>query len=321
MMVWRRLLPALFCVGFFASHAAAETGRFQTFALPAGDYPAAVAPGPGGTIYYADPRKGALGILDPATGKVEKVPLGSGSSPYGVIVGPENSVWLADSGQNAVVRYVPATKTLTAFRLPTDTGFINVLGAAFDRNGDLWFTGQTGVYAKWNRMTEFVTAWSSPRGRGPHGIVATRNGDVYYASMEGGFLGRVDLDWGETTELEPPTKGQAARGVAVDSKDRIWVSEWIAGKVAVYDPEARTWREWNLPGRNSRPYAIHVDERDIVWLSDWGANALVRFDPAAEKFEVIPFARKDAHVRQIASRPGELLLPETGPRVISIFKR
>ena len=163
-MIGRRSF-VIACVGAWSLAAplvAAETGRFQTFTLPAGDYPAAVAPGPGGTIYYADPRKGALGILDPATGKVEKVPLGSGSSPYGVIVGPENSVWLADSGQNGVVRYEPATKAITVFRIPTDTGFINVNSAAFDRDGDLWFTGQTGIYNM--RMTSDIQArWEALR--------------------------------------------------------------------------------------------------------------------------------------------------------------
>lgn len=302
-------------------NAAAESSRFQTFTLPAGDYPHSVAPGPDGTILYTDQRHGGLGILDPKTGKVEKIPFGAGSSPQGIVAGPDGTAWVNDSGLNAIVRFDPATKKVSPFVIPEDWGFTNLNSAAIDRNGDIWLTGQTGVYGKLNRAFGFITLWGSPLGRGPHGIAATRHGDVYFASMAGSYLGRIDREGGDATVLVPPTKGQGARMVAADSQDRIWVSEWIAGQVAVYDPDARTWKEWKLPGRNPRPYAIHVDERDIVWISDWGANALVRFDPATAKFEVIPFARKDANVRQIASRPGELLLPESGPRAISIFRR
>lgn len=301
--------------------AAADEGRFAIFKLPDGNYPHDVSPGPDGLVFYADQRRGGIGIVDPKTGKVEKVPFGEGSAPHGVFTGPDGKAWLTDGGLNAIVSYDPATKKVAIYKLPEDTGYTNLNTAAVDRKGDVWFTGQTGIYGKVDVKTGKVTVWQAPRGRGPYGITATKKGDVYYASLAGSYVGRIDIETGKVTVLEPPTKNQGARRVWADSKDRIWVSEWAAGQVALYDPNARKWKEWKLPGRRPMPYAIHVDERDIVWLSDWGANALVRFDPAMEKFDVIPFPRKDANVRQIASRGGELLLPESGPRVISIFKR
>ena len=48
--------------------------------------------------------------------------------------------------------------------------------------------------------------------------------------------------------IQPPTAGQGARRVWSDSRGRVWVSEWNAGKVAVYDPAKKAWREWRLPG-------------------------------------------------------------------------
>ena len=79
--------------------------------------------------------------------------------------------------------------------------------------------------------------------------------------------------------IEPPTSGQGARRVWSDSLGRLWVTEWNAGQVAVYDPAAGTWREWPLPGNGAQAYAVYVDDRDGVWLTDFGANAIVRFDP------------------------------------------
>ena len=134
----------------------------------------------------------------------------------------------------------------------------------------------------------------APRGGGPYGITTTPAGAVYYASLAGSHIARIDTRTGAATVIEPPTRGQGARRVWSDSRGRIWVSEWNAGKVAATTRAARRWREWRLPGANPQPYAVYVDDRDKVWLTDFGANAIVRFDPRTERFEVVPRCRRRA---------------------------
>jgi len=73
---------------------------------------------------------------------------------------------------------------------------------------------------------------------------------------------------------------------SIRRRDRVWVSEWNGGQLAMYNPATGQWQEWPLPGNNPMPYAVYVDEQDMVWLSDFGANALVRFAPQQETFEV-----------------------------------
>src|SRR5262249_55888729 len=126
----------------------ADATRFQVFKLPAGDYPHDVSPGPDGTIYYADQQQGGLGIVTPATGQVEKVDLGKGSAPHGVITGPGGVAWLTDGGQNAIASYDPRTRKVAVHKLPEDAAYANLNTAAFDRHGDVWFTGQSGIYGK-----------------------------------------------------------------------------------------------------------------------------------------------------------------------------
>jgi virginiamycin B lyase len=106
--------------------------------------------------------------------------------------------------------------------------------------------------------------------------------------------------------FQPPTRGQGARRVWSDSTGRIWVSEWNAGKVGVYDPRRRRWNEWRLPGANPQAYAVFVDDRDIVWLTDFGANAIVRFDPKTRRFRVVRLPTANAAVRQLLGRRGEV---------------
>ncbi|MGH2713634.1 MAG: lyase, partial [Thermoleophilaceae bacterium] len=84
------------------------------------------------------------------------------------------------------------------------------------------------------------------------------------------------------------------------------------GKVGVYDPRRRNWRDWRLPGTNPQAYAVFVDERDVVWLTDFGSNALVRFDPRTSRFTTIRLPSAGASVRQLLGRRGEVWGAESG---------
>jgi virginiamycin B lyase len=215
----------------------------------------------------------------------------------------------------------PQTETVRVYPLPAGSKYANLNTAAFDGKGTLWFTGQNGIYGRLDPGTGRVSVFSAPGGAGPYGIAASPDGNVYYASLAGSHIARIDTDTGAPTVIEPPTRGQGARRVWSDSKGRIWVSEWNAGQVARYEPSSGKWREWRLPGENPRAYAVYVDDRDIVWLSDFGANALVRFDPPNEAFEVFKLPSSPANVRQILGRPGEVWGAESGVDKLVVIRR
>jgi virginiamycin B lyase len=176
--------------------------------------------------------------------------------------------------------------------------------------GVLWFTGQSGVYGRLNPKTRALRVFRAPGGTGPYGIATTPKGEVWYASLAGSHVARIDVRSGKATVLRPPTPDQGARRVWSDSRGRLWVSEWNAGKVARYDPATRKWGEWRLPGA-AQPYAVYVDENDVVWLTDFAKSALVRFDPATARFTTLRL-RAGADVRQLLGRPGEVWGAESG---------
>ncbi len=293
----------------------------REYAVPRGSHPHDVAPAPDGSVWYTAQTAGELGRLDPATGKIREIKLGEGSAPHGVIVGPDGAAWVTDGGLNAIVRVSPTTNEVRRFPLPGDHAAANLNTAAFDRQGTLWFTGQSGVYGRVAPATGRVDVWDAPRGPGPYGITATPDGAIYFVSLAGSYLARIDTTSGAATVLQPPTPGQGARRVWSDRRGRLWVSEWNAGNVALYDPTSGRWREWRLPGERPMPYAVYVDDQDMVWLTDWGANALVRFDPGRETFEVFPFPTAGASVRQILGRPGEVWGAESGVDKLVVWRR
>jgi virginiamycin B lyase len=305
-------LPLVALAGSGSSVQAATPERLavREYRVPAGSHPHDVAPARDGTVWYTGQHTGELGRLDPRSGRVRRISLGAGSSPHGVIVGPDGAAWVTDSGLNAIVRVDARTHRVRRFGLPTSRN-ANLNTATFDRRGILWFTGQSGVYGSVHPRTGRVRVFSAPRGPGPYGISTTPTGDVYYASLAGSHVARIDTRTGRATVLQPPTRGQGARRVWSDSRGRIWVSEWNVGKVARYDPRTRRWREWRLPGR-AQPYAIYVDERDVVWLTDFAVNAIVRLDPRTLRFRVVRLPTPGAAVRQLLGRPGEVWGAESG---------
>lgn len=284
-----------------------EKASIQEFPVPLGSRPHDVAPMPNGTlVWYTAQGSGELGRLDPTTGKTHHIALGQSSAPHGVIIGPDGAPWITDGGLNAIVRVDPLTEEVRVYPLPADSGYSNLNTATFDHNGILWFTGQSGIYGRLDPEVGKIEVFQAPRGPGPYGISTTPNGTVYYSSLAGSYIARIDLESGKSSVLEPPTAEQGARRVWPDSQGHIWVSEWNAGQLAVYDPTIGEWKEWRLPGDNPMPYAVYVDDKDMVWLSDFGANALVRFNPTDETFEVFTLPSSEANVRQILGRPGEV---------------
>jgi virginiamycin B lyase len=266
---WRRptmralILPILVAAALVPLEAgAAET--VQYFSVPAGARPHDVAPAPDGAVWYTAQRHGALGRLDPATGEVRQIPLGDGSAPHGVIVGPDGAAWITDGGLDAIVRVDPKTEAVKVYPLPDGRAGANLNTAAFDGQGRLWFTGQNGVYGRLDPESGAIEVFDAPRGRGPYGITATPSGEIYYASLAGHHIARIDPASGRASVLEPPTEDQGARRIWSDSRGRLWVSEWNAGQVTMFDPATSTWRSWKLPGDRPLAYAGYRDARADV---------------------------------------------------------
>jgi virginiamycin B lyase len=278
----------------------------QSYPVPAGSGPHDVAPAVDGGVWYTAQGSGELGWLNPVNGNVREVALGAGSAPHGVIVGPDGAPWITDGGLNAIQRVDPETNQLTRYPLPSSAPNANLNTAAFDRDGVLWFTGQAGYYGRLDPRSGEMQVFNAPRGLGPYGITATPDGEIYYSSLAGSYLGAVNRVTGEVRVIDPPTAGAGLRRAWSDSRGRIWVSEWNAGQVGRYNPATGTWKEWPLPQPGAQAYAVYVDDTDAVWLTDFTSQSIVRFDPATETFTSFQAESDPANVRQLLGRSDEL---------------
>ncbi len=281
----------------------------REFDVPAGSHPHDVAPAADGGIWYTGQHNGVLGQLDPATGAVREIPLGSGSAPHGVIVGPDGAAWITDGGLNAIVRVDPATDEVRAFPLPVGPrGRQPQHGGLRPRRASSGSPASPASTAASTRRPARCASSTPREGRGPYGITATPDGDVWYASLAGSHIARIDPATGEAT-IDRATDRQArARAASGRTRTgRIWVSEWNAGQVGVYDPATGTWQEWQAARRRpaglrrlrrrprhrladrlrrQRDRPLRPDDRDVRRRSRCRAA--------------------DATVRQLLGRPGEV---------------
>ena len=158
-----------------------------------------------------------LGRLDPKTGNVDRIKLGEKlEAPHGVVIGPDGAPWVTDGGLNAILRVDPNTREIKRWPfLPKNDG-ANLNTAAFDGRGRIWFTGQSGIFGRLDPKTGEMRVWDAPRGTGPYGITATPDGQIWYVSLAGSYLGRPNLETGEVTVIEPPTQASGTRRVWSD---------------------------------------------------------------------------------------------------------
>jgi len=315
-----------FSVFVFIPLAAVSQVTVQEYPVPSGHrvHDVWADASPGGPVWISAQGSGNLGILDPKTGRIEFVPLGPGSSPHGVIAGPDGAVWLTDGGQNAIVRVdpriEPKTRAVKLWKLPENSGYTNLNTAIFDARGIHWFTGQSGIYGRLDPRTGDMKVFDAPKGRGPYGIHATPDGTVYYASLAGSYVGKIDSRTDKTIVIEPPTRRQGARRVWSDSKGDIWVAEWNSGNLSRYQPKTGKWSAWQAPGDDPHVYAVYVDETDKVWVAEWSAQAMLRFDPASARWETFRSSSSRPNVRQIHGRKGEIWTPESGADKIVVYR-
>ncbi len=307
------IVSAVIFAGFMASSLAngAEI-NIEAFQVPPGFRPHDVAPAIDGRVWYTGQNKGVMGLMDSKTGDVVV------NTAWPRLPPPRGHCRC--SGRRLDHRRRPKRHRQSRWR---DNGGGRLSTARRHRLRQLEHSG-----FRWQRRFVVHRAighlWPLRPGNRGHGGVFRAPGPgtvrhhrhagrrIYFASLAGSYVGKVDITTGAVTVLQPPTRNQGARRVWSDSHGNIWVAEWNAGQVAKYDPVADTWAEWKLPGSRPQAYAIYVDDQDIVWLTDFGANAIVRFDPATEEFQSFPSPRNRAQVRQLLGRQGEVWAPESG---------
>ena len=184
-----------------------------------------------GKLYLSSDKSQAVLVIDPATGKVEKqIPL---VHPGGLAVTKDDRM-LAISGATIVEL--------------TDAGTGNVIVADHLTRPTHLAIGQDGTIY----VTDGPTSWGTTEDEENtvlYGAVDVRlKGDnqVKVFGADGKFIRAIGEPGGRHEGLWNPQTMRLPVGIAVDSRNRIWVAEWdlLPKRISVWSPEGKLLKEF-----------------------------------------------------------------------------
>ena len=187
-------------------------------------------------------------------------------------------------------------------------------------DGAVWFTAQSaGKLGRLDPRTGKSDLIALGPDAAPHGVIVGPDGAAWVTEGGQNAIARVDPAT-RAVKLFPLPRERRNANLNTATFDRQGML-WFTGQNGLYgDSKTKSWGRWHLPGDRPQPYAVYVDDTDAVWVSDWGANAILRFDPKTEKFESVPLPDRDANVRQLAGRKGEVWGAESGADKLFMIK-
>ena len=166
--------------------------------------------------------------------QLETKPVGT---TYDVAVDSHGDAWYTETMLGKIARLDPQTGEVNEYK-PPDTPNMN--GIMVDAQDNVWFSNFMGnKLGKLEVKTGKFTMYQPPTLKAkPYGLVLDKKtGYIWYADHGGNNITRFDPKTAQFVEFPIPTHDADPRFVGLDSKGRLWFSEWWNSKIGVVDPE------------------------------------------------------------------------------------
>ena len=302
-MVYRAALSGFGVGGQLAIDGGAQQTIFTSTATSAPSVPA-VAVGPTGTVYIADPANNQV-VVQPVGGA--QTTIGTGlKGPMGIAVDTAGNVYIADTGNNRIVEVATAT-----------TGAQTVLGGVLAVG--------TPAYAAWPIGPQYSF-------NAPQGIAVDAFQNVFVADTGNRRIVEIPSD----THLGPATPLFQYPGaptfvnpvaVAVDGKNNLYIADTgnATGQIVKVPPGGGDLQNiptaLNVPAASvgnslTKPNGLAVDGAGNVYVSDSGTNLVYEAPsgtgPAASEFALTSFTGLKAPAGIAVDQNGNLYLADSG---------
>lgn len=173
---------------------------------------------------------------------------------------------------------------------------------AVDKQGRVWFVGQTGDYVGWlDPQSGKFGRFELEKGAGPHNLIVGASGEIWYAGNRKGYIGRLDPANGKITRFPMPDPAAGDPHTLVAAQDgTIWFTVQSGSFVGRFHPKSGKVDLVKVPAKGARPYGIVVDATGRPWFNEFGTNAIGSIDPKTMKLEEYKLPHERARGRRIA---------------------
>lgn len=259
-----------------------------------------------GFVWYADFGRPFLGKLNPKTGVVTEYPLPILKPGYPEGANPTEldqvgNIYVGRLKQAAVAFFDRKTETVKQWSVPAEynneRAHVGMM-APPSRDGTIWFTEPPS--ARLHRLDTktgkietsmpfgsagaglvsigYMPDTSTQRPHAMYGLSADSKGNAYIFDMGGGTITKVDARTMKVTYYPTPTPNSGPRRGTMDAQDRLWIGEYYANKVAMFDTKTGEFQEWAQPGPWGRAYDAMVDKNGEVWTGGMHTDYLYRLN-------------------------------------------
>ena len=173
---------------------------------------------------------------------------------------------------------------------------------AVDKQGQVWFVGQTGDYiGRLDPASGKFERFELEPGTGPHNLIVGNSGEIWFAGNRKGYIGRLDPATKKITKYPMPDAAAGDPHTLVAAPDgAIWFTVQSGSFVGRFDPKNAKIDLVKVPTRGARPYGIVVDASGRPWFNEFGTNAIGSVDPKTMKLEEHKLPHERARGRRIA---------------------
>ena len=253
-----------------------------------------------GIAWYSNFFENTLGRLDPKTGAHTEFtfPTIKKGAPNGSLAlepDRDGNWWLAPMFQTGLVRFNVKDKTFKVFPLPDDINNSDAQQSMVQPrqahvDGKVWTTEigrqvilrldvATGKYELVDPF-KFMPAGTN---HSPYGLAADDRNNLFFMDFGDEVIGRIDAKTLQTTIYPTATPRSRPRRTMMDSQRRIWLAEYAANKVAMFDPVKETFREWEIPTPYTYPYDVFLDRNADLWAGSMSSDRVLRLKPETGK--------------------------------------
>ena len=227
-----------------------------------------------------------VGRLNPNTGEVREYMLASQNPRVGTrsaFMGPDGIVWVVIEG-GTLVKLDPKTGAMKEYKGPAAKGGMNTVRA--DANGILWVSGTPYSYRFDPKTEKYTELTDIPA---TYGANLDKDGNIWFDEAAGqGRIFKVDYKTEKISTWNPPPAPGTRRRIQVDAAGDAWLAQFTAGKIVRLNPEAKTFKIYDLPGAQPQPYPIGIDREQHIWYASGMMDTLGRLDPATGKVTEYP---------------------------------
>jgi virginiamycin B lyase len=159
-------------------------------------------------------------------------------------------------------------------------------------DGAIWYTGQAnGTLGRLDPVTGRVkeyplkkleqTTKFLPYGVGPHGLIADKDGNIWFTAQLAGFVGKLDPKTGEQVQYRMPDPAARDPHTPIfDQKGTLWFTLQRADMVGRILPETGEVKVVHVPTADSQPYGIKISSHGEPWFVELTGRRVAKIDPA-----------------------------------------